>query len=112
MQTFKQAEDFLKKKSTGESKLLVKQLHDDVLRLFPKLGSEKLLVENLNNQQIWNQLNRHLQTMTSSWGKYLRKCEKEIERQAEDAMIGEDEADDQQYEPNEEAQMENELVED
>ena len=66
MQTLKQVEQFLKR-DTGESKLLTKQLHDDMLKLFPKLGAEKLLVENLNNQQIWNQLNRHLEFMAPAW---------------------------------------------
>ena len=95
MQTLKQVEQFLKR-DTGESKLLTKQLHDDMLKLFPKLGAEKLLVENLNNQQVWNQLNRHLEFMAPAWQKYLRKAEKEIKSHADDGMVDEEEGDDQQ----------------
>lgn len=100
MKTLNQIEQFLKRES-GESKLLMKQLHDDVLKLFPKLGAEKLLVENLNNQQVWNQLNRHLEAMAPAWGKYLKKSRKEIDSHAEDQMVDEEEEHgDQQIEPS------------
>jgi hypothetical protein len=60
MQYFTQIEHFLAQKDKRSANLIVKQLHDDTLKCFPPLSEESLIIENLNNQQVWSQLARHM----------------------------------------------------
>jgi hypothetical protein len=80
MQCFTQIDHFLAQKDKRSPSLIVKQLHDDTLRYFSPLIEENLIIENLNNQQVWSQLARQIQITAPTWQKFLNGVERETDR--------------------------------
>jgi hypothetical protein len=90
----------------NSSQLVIKRLHDDMLSSFRGINEEKLVIQNLNNQQIWQQLNSHLNETLPQWDRFLERVAKQMKREKEQRLRQQEQEDvgDMQQEEDEEAQ--------
>lgn len=70
----------------NSSQLVIKRLHDDMLSSFRGINEEKLVIQNLNNQQIWQQLNSHLNETLPQWDRFLERVAKQMKREKEQRL--------------------------
>ncbi|EAS02259.1 Mpp10 protein (macronuclear) [Tetrahymena thermophila SB210] len=68
---------------------MIKQLHDNLINQSKKfkIKNENLVVKNMNEEQIWEQINIHLDTLDKAFEKYINTLPEEKESQQSDDEI-------------------------